>query len=967
VKKILLVPLLGMIVAVHTFAQTSSSATWPLTANQSAVVTGDLNALPQSFTNMQVTYSSSVQRSSPSGTAGTWPAEGQQNNSRYMQFAVAPQTNFDFTVASIALKLYVNSGSNMKANIYYSTDSAFITKTQFGTTMSLSSSVPSAPNVNTSPNIVIASGQSLYLRVYPWYTDATTGKYVITNSVVISGTTINATAPIITTSIGSLQHYGAVVAGSSVNGETYAVSAINLISNLVVKAPAGFKVSLDSSLYVDSVVVPHIGGTIASTSIYTRFNPGTASGLVEGEITHTSNDATAKIIDVTGVALAAEPGTQSAISFGTITGSTVALTMNGGSGNRRIVVVRKDSAVTFVPSDGVEYSGIDANFSAAVNQLNGNKIVYDGDQTGVTVTGLSVASTYHFSLFDYNIGTGNSHNYNSMNPGQGHAATLQVPGLNAAPGSLSFGNVVANETSNEKSVTITGSFLTLASGSIAVHVASPFEISTTSGTGFSSMVNLPYTASTLGAVNVIVRFKPTEKIQYHGLISFSGGGADTVYVPVSGTGVDQIIVPDSVPMGFASLGAGTTGGAGGTEIFITSAQQMASIMLPREKSTDPQVPIILYITGTIGGYADVIDIKRTKNISIIGVGSEARIQGFGFKLVESSNIIIRNITFADAKAGEKDAVSIEGCYNVWVDHCSFTDSPSIDISGSSHDGQLDVKKGSYNVTLSYNYFTNHRKTALFGHSTSETGDVAMRVTYYRNWFDGTYSRHPRARYGKAHILNNLYTGVGIIGSDVGGYAVGSTCAAHLLVEGNYFENTSRPTLISQVNDPGGTLSGDPAGFLKALNNHSVGSGPIVENLSGYNFEPSESYAYTPLDAQLVKDVVQARAGAGNMNGGGISSVSGTPRSIPAVFTLHQNFPNPFNPTTMISFAMPSGGLATLSVFDILGKEVATIVNEYKSAGTHVAQFNASALPSGVYFYRIRSGQFAATKKMLLTK
>jgi pectate lyase len=959
--------MLGMIVTTHSFAQTTSSATWPLTANQSADVTGDLNALPQSLTNMQVTYSSSVQRSSPSGTAGSWPAESQQNNSRYMQFAVSPQSNFDFTVASIALKLYVNSGSNMKANIYYSTDSTFSAKTQIGTTLSLSSSAPSAPNVNASPNIVVTSGQSLYLRIYPWYTDATTGKYVITNSVVISGTTINATAPIITTSIGSLQHFGAVVAGSSVNGETYSVSAINLISNLVVKAPAEFKVSLDSSLYADSVVVPHAGGAVAATSIYTRFAPGTASGRVEGEITHTSTDATVKIIEVSGVALAAEPGTQSAISFGTITGSSIAVNMNGGSGTRRLVVARKDSAVTFVPADGVEYSGIDANFSSAVNQLDGNKIVYDGDQTGFAVTGLSVASTYHFAVFDYNIGTGNSHNYNTANPGQGNAATLQVPGLNAMPGFLTFGNVVANESSNEKSVSITGSFLTPASGSIAVQISSPFEISTSSGTGFGSTVNLPYSASTLGAVNIIVRFKPAEKIQYQGLMSFSGGGADTVFVPVSGTGVDQIIVPDSVPMGFASLGSGTTGGTGGTEIFITSAQQMADIMKPREKSTDPQVPIILYIAGTISGYADVIDIKRTKNISIIGIGNEARVQGFGFKMVESSNIIIRNITFADAKAGEKDALSIEECYNVWVDHCSFTDSPSIDISGSSHDGQLDVKKGSYNVTLSYNYFTNHRKTALFGHSTSETGDVAMRVTYYRNWFDGTYSRHPRARYGKAHILNNLYTGVGIIGSDVGGYAVGSTCAAHLLVEGNYFENTSRPTLISQVNDPGGTLSGDPAGFLKALNNYSVGSGPIVENLSGYNFEPSESYAYTPLDAQMVKDVVQARAGAGNMNGGGISSVSGTPRSIPAVFTLHQNFPNPFNPSTMISYSVPAECFVTLTVYDILGKEIATLVNEQRRAGTYFALFKASGLPSGVYFYRLQAGQFVSTKRMSLTK
>jgi len=95
--------------------------------------------------------------------------------------------------------------------------------------------------------------------------------------------------------------------------------------------------------------------------------------------------------------------------------------------------------------------------------------------------------------------------------------------------------------------------------------------------------------------------------------------------------------------------------------------------------------------------------------------------------------------------------------------------------------------------------------------------------------------------------------------------------------------------------------------------------------------------------------------------------------MPASFSLEQNYPNPFNPTTTITYAIPllggeeRGGLVTLKVFDLLGNEISTLVNENKEAGYHSIDFNASDLPSGVYFYRIQAGDFVDSKKMLLLK
>ncbi|MBE0551469.1 MAG: T9SS type A sorting domain-containing protein [Ignavibacterium sp.] len=85
------------------------------------------------------------------------------------------------------------------------------------------------------------------------------------------------------------------------------------------------------------------------------------------------------------------------------------------------------------------------------------------------------------------------------------------------------------------------------------------------------------------------------------------------------------------------------------------------------------------------------------------------------------------------------------------------------------------------------------------------------------------------------------------------------------------------------------------------------------------------------------------------------------------YELFDNYPNPFNPSTKISYSIKEEGLVTLKVYDILGKEIVTLVNENKPAGIYEAEFNASQLPSGMYIYKIQTGSFSDVKKMLLTK
>ena len=88
---------------------------------------------------------------------------------------------------------------------------------------------------------------------------------------------------------------------------------------------------------------------------------------------------------------------------------------------------------------------------------------------------------------------------------------------------------------------------------------------------------------------------------------------------------------------------------------------------------------------------------------------------------------------------------------------------------------------------------------------------------------------------------------------------------------------------------------------------------------------------------------------------------------PAVYSLEQNYPNPFNPLTTISFSIPSSGFTSIKVYDILGNEVATLVNEEKAAGNYEVNFNASNLSSGVYLYRLQAKDFTELKKMILLR
>jgi hypothetical protein len=90
-------------------------------------------------------------------------------------------------------------------------------------------------------------------------------------------------------------------------------------------------------------------------------------------------------------------------------------------------------------------------------------------------------------------------------------------------------------------------------------------------------------------------------------------------------------------------------------------------------------------------------------------------------------------------------------------------------------------------------------------------------------------------------------------------------------------------------------------------------------------------------------------------------------SVPTTFALSQNFPNPFNPLTTIRYSLPLSANVKLAVYDLLGREITTLVNEEQSAGWKEVEWNAKNISSGIYFYKLTTGIFVDIKKMIVVK
>lgn len=304
-------------------------------------------------------------------------------------------------------------------------------------------------------------------------------------------------------------------------------------------------------------------------------------------------------------------------------------------------------------------------------------------------------------------------------------------------------------------------------------------------------------------------------------------------------------------IGFATLNGGTTGGKGGTTRTIRTGTELVQALKDKKKNS---APLTLLIAGTItpgNAGVDKIDIKEIKNLSLIGAGAGATFDGIGIKINKSSNIVIRNLRVQKVRAGDKDAISIEGPVDhVWVDHCEL--SAELDgVDKDFYDGLLDTKAESAYLTYSWNYLHDSWKAVLVGSSESDTFD--RKLTIHHNRFERCNSRLPLFRGGTGHVFNNYY-------KDVVDTGINSRIGACLRVEGNVFVNVKSPW-ISAFSDKLGAVE-------TSCNDVKEGSTFVHDE---ERREPLACKANIPYDyrsalnhADNVAAVVTAHAGVGKL-------------------------------------------------------------------------------------------------------
>jgi hypothetical protein len=166
---------------------------------------------------------------------------------------------------------------------------------------------------------------------------------------------------------------------------------------------------------------------------------------------------------------------------------------------------------------------------------------------------------------------------------------------------------------------------------------------------------------------------------------------------------------------------------------------------------------------------------------------------------------------------------------------------------------------------------------------------------------------------------------------------------------NCFSNMQRGWIISRGPDIYTTFDGGE--------NWSEQNSPSSYGLSSVHFVDSSTGWIVGWDGTILKTI-----------NGGVSSIEENELvGIPSSFELSQNYPNPFNPSTKIQYSIPHRSNVIFKVFDVLGNEIETLVNENKPSGTYEITWYAENLPSGVYIYRLQAGDFIESKKMILMK
>jgi pectate lyase len=433
-----------------------------------------------------------------------------------------------------------------------------------------------------------------------------------------------------------------------------------------------------------------------------------------------------------------------------------------------------------------------------------------------------------------------------------------------------------------------------------------------------------------------------------------------------------LAAPDFSQVGFSTRDGGTTGGAGGQVVRPANLAEL------KQYAEDPANPYVILVTkemntgiavsvdadGAVGGsiastYGEIIQLGSNK--SLIGIGDKAFFNRVGIVIQKKRNIIIRNIKFTmknvpisktdenkvlgmvngvQTLLGDPDCISIQAdsggasleqkkgmeSRNIWIDHCEFyNEDPEVMTNKDRYDGLLDAKNNAYNVTISWNYFHDHHKGSLIGHSDSE--EFLHMFTYHHNHFVNILARQPMVRYGRAHIYNNYI-------HDGGGNGIDVRIGSDILIEKNQFAILSK------------AVFGADDGKATLVDNVAVGNSSkktTIAELPKGTFVPPYPYTADPVGNVIA--LVTEHAGVGKIS---TTEYENSPTSALGIISANPG---------RVSAWMVSGRIAMRStpgqsvrVADLSGR------TRYAGVSTGTETLVPMTLEAGIYLVKVGSAQ-----------
>ena len=259
-----------------------------------------------------------------------------------------------------------------------------------------------------------------------------------------------------------------------------------------------------------------------------------------------------------------------------------------------------------------------------------------------------------------------------------------------------------------------------------------------------------------------------------------------------------------------------------------------------------------------------------------------------------------------------------------------------------------IEVGYKNKALIYNNTTAYNGEGVAVYATPDTISVYNNIFFnYGTPIDLDYSTYAGGT-NVTYVNNNLW------------YELGQY---HPLINNPEDSSIVIGNEISIHSDP---LFVDTIDYKLSENSLAIDEGASVIPSFSFNFEVLDT-VISIQDSILITDYWGDGPDIGAVEYDPSAFVPQNKLSLPVIYSLYQNYPNPFNPSTTIRYEIPERSLVTIKVYDVLGNEVETLVNEEKQSGEFEVEFNANNLPSGIYFYRLKAGVFNETKKMILLK